>query len=103
MSQGIKPMNRLEAIKQIEEICSTTEMKSKGVEICKILFNQYIFEEFGMYPELPPQCVKSLNDKQKLEAVRQYRNATGLSLLECKRAVENYMMEEYGCDRFPLE
>lgn len=96
-------MNRLEAIKQIEEICSTTEMKSKGVEICKILFNQYIFEAFGMYPELPPECIESLNLEKKLEAIKHYRNATGLSLLECKRAVENYMMKEYGYDRFPLE
>ena len=85
-------MNRLEAIKQIQEICSTTEMKRKGVEMCKILFNQYIFEEFGMYPELSPECIESLNLEQKLEAVKHYRNATGLSLLDSKRAIENYMM-----------
>ncbi len=96
-------MNKLDAIKQIEEICSTSQMKSKGAEMCKILFNQYIFEAFGMHPELPPECIESLNLEQKLEAIKHYKNATGLTLLECKRAVENYMMKEYGRDRFPLE
>ena len=96
-------MNQLDAIKQIAEICSTTEMKRKGAEMSKILFNQYIFEKFDIYPEPPPECIESLNLERKLDAVKNYKNATGLSLLDSKRAIENYMMRVYGRDRFPLE
>jgi ribosomal protein L7/L12 len=95
--------NKLEVIEQISSICTTFSLKVKGAEICKVLFNQYIFEEFSQYPELPPSAVEALNVEQKLQAIKIYKNETGLPLVECKRAIENYMLEVYGCDRFPTE
>lgn len=92
--------NRLEVIEQISSICNTVSLKAKGAEICKVLFNQYIFEEFGKYPDLPPSAVEALNAKQKLQAIKIYKEETGLRLLGCKQAIENYMLEVYDCDRF---
>ena len=96
-------MNKLQAIEQINDICNTVSMKAKGAEICKVLFNQYIFEEFGKYPDLSPSAVEELHLREKLKAVKIYRDQTGFPLIECKRAIENYMLEVYGCDRFPIE
>lgn len=94
-------MNKLEAIEQIANICNSVPMKNKGVEICKVLFNQYIFEEFGKYPDLSPSAVETLHLRKKLDAIKIYRDDTGLPLIDCKRAVEKHMVEIYGCDRFP--
>jgi ribosomal protein L7/L12 len=94
-------MNKLQAIEQITDICNTVSMKAKGAEICKVLFNQYIFDEFCQYPDLPSSAVEALHDSEKLQAIKIYRDQTGLPLIECKRAVENYMMLTYGYDRFP--
>lgn len=93
--------HRLQSIEQISSICNTASLKAKGAEICEVLFNQYIFEEFGKYPDLSPDAVEKLRLRKKLDAVKIYRNETGLSLIECKRAIENYMMEVYGHTSFP--
>ena len=96
-------MNKLEAIEQITDICNTVAMKANAVEICKVLFNQYIFEELGQYPDMTADAVEALHRSDKLQAIKSYRNQTGLPLLECKRAVEAYMYSTYGYDKFPVE
>lgn len=93
-------MNKLQAIEQITNICNTVSMKAKGAEICKVLFNQYIFDEFGQYPDLPSDAVEALHDSEKLRAIKIYRDQSGLPLIECKRAVDNYMMKVYDCNNF---
>jgi hypothetical protein len=41
-----------------------------------------------------------LNDRQKLNAVKNYRNRTGKSLMDSKRDIEDYMVHHYGCKTF---
>lgn len=94
-------MNKLQAIEQIADICNTVSMKARGAEICKVLFNQYIFDEFCQYPDLPPDAVEALHDSEKIQAIKIYRDQTGLPLIESKRAVDNYMMKVYDCNSFP--
>lgn len=95
-------MSNLDMIKEIEEICKVTSLKQHGAKMATVLFNKWLFEEMQTYPDLSSKAVLALvNDRDKLEAVKIYRQETGLPLIECKRAIEDFMVDQWGFERFP--
>ena len=94
-------MNNIDMIKKLEEICTVGTLKTHGAKMATVLFNLWLFDEMGTYPDLPSEAVMALNDQEKLKAVKIYKQETGLPLIECKRAVEAFMLRQWGIDRFP--
>jgi ribosomal protein L7/L12 len=44
--------------------------------------------QFDPYAEVPPKVIEALQSGQKIEAIREYRVATGIGLKEAKERVE---------------
>ncbi len=94
--------NNLETLMQIEEICNISALKKSGVQIANVVYNQWLFDKMEAWPDLPSEAVLALcNNQDKLRAVRIYKEYTGLPLIECKRAIESFMVKQWGFERFP--
>lgn len=94
-------MNNLDMLKELEEICSVASIKHHGAKMATVIFNKWLFEEMQTYPDLSPEAVLALvNEKDKIKAIKIYRQETGMPLIECKTAIEAFMVEQWGVDRF---
>jgi ribosomal protein L7/L12 len=92
-------MNSQDLLEWVKENTPTGEARGHFAAAILFMFNKELCQA-NLHPPLNDSEKLELEQRNKLEAVKQYKRRTGATLIEAKQIAEDYMMLTYKVTHF---
>ena len=92
-------MNSQDLLNWVKENSPTGEARDHFAAAILFMFNKELCQA-NLHPPLNDSEKLELEQRNKLEAVKQYKRRTGATLIEAKQIAEDYMMLTYKVTHF---